>query len=97
MRGAHGLRPVGAMQNGVWRINQVGVAMRGLLGLIGLLLVLLIVGLNVKHALSDRVVQGPVPTAASQAEPARQPLDAYAQELNKAMAAAAARQASASE
>ncbi|MBK7615548.1 MAG: hypothetical protein KA375_14540 [Vitreoscilla sp.] len=71
--------------------------MRGLLGLIGLLLVLLIVGLNVKHALSGRVAQGLAPTAASQAEPARQPVDAYAQELNKAMAAAAARQASASE
>lgn len=71
--------------------------MKGLFGLIGLLLVLLIVALNARHALTGRVADGQAGAAASQALPPRQQVDAFQQELNKAMATAAARQASASE
>lgn len=69
--------------------------MKGLLGLIGLLMALLIVALNTKHALVGMKAEGHA-TVASQASSARQQVDAFQLELNKAMAAAAVRQASAS-
>jgi hypothetical protein len=59
-------------------------------------MVLLIVALNAKHALTGQGAEGQA-KAASQTSAAKQQVDAFQQELNKAMAAAAARQASATE
>lgn len=69
--------------------------MRGLLGLASVLVVLLVVAFNAKHALNSQVAAGQ-PGAASQAAAPRQQVEAFQQQLDKAMAAAAS-QASASE
>lgn len=73
-----------------------GVEMRAVFGLAGLALVALIMGINLKRLLSQQA-RTPVTSVASQAQAARTQVQAIQQQLNNAMAAAAARQASASE
>jgi uncharacterized protein YpmS len=76
--------------------SNEGGAMKGLLGLVSVLVVLLVVAISAKRALSEQAGARQT-NAASQAQAAQAQVKAIQQQLNDAMASAAARQASTTE